>query len=392
MADQATRFQRRDNFLVFGAPALHQDEYDEVLSTMRSGWLGTGPRTARFQQAFAKYKKVPHAAAVNSGTAALHLALLGAGIGPGDEVITTALTFCATVNAIIQTGATPVLADVDPHSMNLSSTAAAAKITDKTKALLPVHLAGRPCDMDPLMALAEAHDLAVIEDAAHAIEAVYHGRGAGTIGDFGCFSFYVTKNLTTGEGGMLLARERSDIERARTMALHGLSADAWARFGDQGYRHYQVEGPGFKYNMPDLCAAIGMHQLQRIEQNWLARQSIWYRYNENLAGLPLTLPPAPAPATRHAHHLYTVLIDPARTGISRDAFLDAMTAHRIGVGVHYLAIPEHPYYQRRFGWHPAMTPEATRIGRQTLSLPLSPGMSDGDVGDVIAAVYDILGR
>lgn len=353
---------------------------------MRSGWLGTGPRVARFEREFAAYKGADHAAAVNSCTAALHLALLASGVKPGDEVITTALTFCATVNAIVHAGATPVLADVDPLTMNIDPADVERKLTSRTKALVPVHFAGRTCDMDALCALAERHGLKLIEDCAHAIETEYRGRKAGTFGDFGCFSFYVTKNVVTGEGGMVLTRREEDLARIKILALHGMSKDAWKRFSDEGYKHYQVVDAGFKYNMMDIQAAIGIHQLERVERNWLRRQEIWRRYDEAFAGLPITLPAAPERDTRHAHHLYTLLIDERAAGTSRDRFLDDMTRQNIGVGVHYLSIAEHPYYQQAFGWRPADCPNAMRIGRQTVSIPLSAKLSDADVEDVITAV------
>jgi dTDP-4-amino-4,6-dideoxygalactose transaminase len=380
----------REQFLVFGAPAIEDAEIQEVVATMRSGWLGTGPRVARFERQFAAYKGAEHAAAVNSCTAALHLALLASGVKPGDEVITTALTFCATVNAIIHAGATPVLADVDPVTMNIDPADVTRKLTGRTKALVPVHFAGRPCDMNSLCGLAERQGMRMIEDCAHAIETVYRGRKAGTFGDFGCFSFYVTKNVVTGEGGMVLTRREEDLARIKVLALHGMSKDAWKRFSDEGYKHYQVVDAGFKYNMMDIQAAIGIHQLERVEANWQRRQEIWQRYDEAFAGLPITRPAAPEPDTRHAYHLYTLLIDERTARTSRDHFLDSMTRRNIGVGVHYLSIPEHPYYQEVFGWRPENFPNAMRIGRQTVSIPLSARLSNSDVEDVIAAVRSIV--
>ncbi|MFZ1640574.1 MAG: DegT/DnrJ/EryC1/StrS family aminotransferase [Candidatus Contendobacter sp.] len=382
----------RDRFLVFGAPQIEQAEIDEVVDSLVSGWLGTGPKVARFEHEFAAYKEVAHTAAVNSCTAALHLSLLAADLHPDDEVITTPLTFCATVNAILHAGATPVLADVDPVTMNIDPARVEAKITDRTRAILPVHFAGRPCEMDALMVLADRHGLKVIEDCAHAIETEYHGRKMGTFGDFGCFSFYVTKNVVTGEGGMVVARREEDIARIKVLALHGMSKDAWKRFSDAGFKHYQVVELGFKYNMMDLQAAIGIHQLARVESNWIKRQAVWRRYNAAFEDLPIGLPADPAPDTRHAYHLYSILIDEAKTEIRRDAFLDAMTARNIGVGVHYLSIPEHPFYQRALGWRPEEYPNAMRIGRQTVSLPISAKLSDDAVGSVIEAVFDVLGK
>lgn len=380
----------RDSFLVFGAPAIEEPEIEEVVASMRAGWLGTGPKVARFEEDFRAYKGVKHAAAVNSCTAALHLSLLAAGLQPGDEVITTPLTFCATVNAIIHAGATPVLADIDPVTMNIDPEQVAARITPRTRAIVPVHFAGRPCEMDQLCTIAERHGLKLIEDCAHAIEAEYRGKKTGTFGDFGCFSFYVTKNIMTGEGGMVLARREEDAARIKTLALHGMSKDAWKRFGDEGYRHYYVVECGFKYNMMDIQAAMGLHQLQRIERYWKRRKEIWQRYNEAFADLPLTLPADHPADVRHAYHLYTILIDDKRAGISRDGFLEAMTRLNIGIGVHYLSVPEHPYYQQRFGWQPEEYPYAMRIGRRTVSLPISPGLTDDDMCDVISAVRLIL--
>jgi dTDP-4-amino-4,6-dideoxygalactose transaminase len=383
----------RDKFLIFGAPAIEEPEIREVLDTMESCWLGTGPKVARFEQDFCSYKGGEyHPVAVNSCTAALHVSMIAAGLKPGDEVITTALTFCATVNAIIHAGLQPVLADVDPVTMNIDPVDVARRITSRTRAILPVHFAGRPCNMDQLCALAKEHGLKIIEDCAHAIETTWHGRPAGTFGDFGCFSFYVTKNVVTGEGGMILARNEEDAARCKVLALHGMSRDAWKRFSDAGYKHYQVVECGFKYNMMDLQAAIGIHQLERVERSWRRRQAIWNAYNEAFKDLPLVLPADPEPNTLHGCHLYTVLVDEACAGVSRDGFLGAMTEQKIGVGVHYLSVPEHPYYQSRFAWVPEMYPAAMRIGRQTVSLPLSPKLSDDDVSDVVRAVKYALSR
>jgi dTDP-4-amino-4,6-dideoxygalactose transaminase len=376
----------RNTFLVFGAPKIEQAEIDEVVASLESGWLGTGPKVARFEQAFSAYKDARHSAALNSCTSALHLSILAAGIGPGDEVITTPMTFCATVNAIIHAGATPVLADVNTDTMNIDPGEIERKITSRTRAILPVHFAGRPCDMDAILDIARRHHLLIIEDCAHAIETEYKGRKSGTFGDFGCFSFYVTKNIVTGEGGMVLARKEEDIARIKVLGLHGMSKDAWKRFGDEGYKHYQVVECGFKYNMMDIQAAIGIHQLERIQRYWQRREEIWRRYNDAFGDWPITLPSEMEPGTRHAYHLYTVLIDESRTGIGRDAFLNSMTAKNIGVGVHYLSIPEHPYYRRTFGWNPEDYPRAMQIGRQTVSLPISAKLTDDDVEDVVRAV------
>ena len=315
------------DFIVFGEPQIEQAEIEEVVATMESHWLGTGPKVAQFESDFADYRNIDKSkvAALNSGTAALHLALLSSGVGKGDEVIVPAMTFCATINAVIHSGATPVLADVEPASMNLNPADVERHISPRTKAILPVHFAGRPCDMDAIMELARQYDLKVIEDCAHAIETDYKGQKVGTFGDFGCFSFYVTKNLTTGEGGMLIAKRDEDIARVKMLALHGMSKDAWHRFGDDGYKHYQVVGAGFKYNMMDLQAAIGIHQLKRIDKNLIKREKVWDTYQKAFADLPITLPDNSFKGMRHAYHLFPILIDKENTGISRDEFLTQMT-------------------------------------------------------------------
>jgi dTDP-4-amino-4,6-dideoxygalactose transaminase len=381
----------REDFLVFGAPQIEQPEIDEVVASLRAAWLGTGPKVARFEEQFRAYKRALYAAAVNSCTAALHLSLLAADIGPGDEVVVPALTFAATVNAIIHTGATPVLADVDPVTMNIDPSDLAARITPRTRAAIPVHFAGRPCDMDAIESICAGAGVTIVEDCAHAVETEHRGRKVGTIGRFGCFSFYATKNLTTGEGGMILTRSEEDAARVKILALHGMSKDAWKRFSDEGYRHYEIVEAGFKYNMMDIQAAIGLHQLERLEANWITRQDIWDDYQRAFANLPITLPADASADMRHAYHLYTILVDETTAKIGRDAFLDGMTAQGIGVGVHYLSIPEHGYYQQRFGWVPEAYPNAMRIGRQTVSLPLSARLTEHDRSDVVEAVHRVLG-
>jgi dTDP-4-amino-4,6-dideoxygalactose transaminase len=378
-----TPIRPKKRFLTFGSPSIGEAEIDEVVASMRSGWLGTGPKVARFEQDFRKYVGADHAVAVSSCTAALQLCMRVAGLKSGDEVITTPLTFCATVNAIIHAGATPVLADIDPATMNIDPNQIESKLTSRTRAIVPVHFAGRACDMNSILDIAQRRNLKIIEDCAHAIETEYEGKRAGTMGDFGCFSFYVTKNVTTAEGGMVIARREDDASRVKILALHGMSKDAWKRYSDEGYKHYFVVDAGFKFNMTDLQAAIGIHQLKRVENSWRRREQIWKRYDAAFADLDLVTPTKPQAATKHAYHLYTILID------NRDEFLNAMTRHNIGVGVHYMSIPEHPYYQKTFGWKPKNYPNAMRIGRSTVSLPLSAKLSDADVADVIGAVHMI---
>jgi dTDP-4-amino-4,6-dideoxygalactose transaminase len=274
--------------------------------------------------------------------------------------------------------------------MNIDPRDVESRITSRTRAILPVHFAGRACDMDELCRIAKKHDLKLIEDCAHAIETTYHGKPAGTFGDFGCFSFYVTKNIITGEGGMILARKEGDAAQCKVLALHGMSKDAWKRFGDEGYKHYQVVSCGYKYNMMDIQAVIGIEQLKRVDRYWKRREELWARYTHELAAMPLALPADPEPETRHSFHLYTVLVDEKECRISRDRFLDAMTQRNIGVGVHYLSIPEHPYYQQIFGWRSDDYPNAKRIGQSTVSIPLSPRVTDQDQEDVVAAIKEIV--
>jgi dTDP-4-amino-4,6-dideoxygalactose transaminase len=384
--------EQQEPFIIFGAPDIHDEELAEVEDVLRSGWLGTGPRVARFESDFARYTGVAaeQVAAVNSCTAALHVSMIAAGLGPGDEVLTTAMTFCATANAIIHAGATPVPVDIDPVSQNIDPGLLADSITERTRAIVPVHFAGRPCDMDAIGAIAQKHDLVVIEDCAHAIETQWRGRAAGTFGEFGCFSFYVTKNITTGEGGMVLAKSESEIERIKILALLGMTKDAWHRFGDEGYKHYQVVEAGFKYNMMDLQAAVGIHQLQRIEASWRRRRQIWDRYQEAFAELPIGQPAEPGDNTRHAYHLYTIRIDQADAGISRDDFIGEMGRRGIGVGVHYLSLASHPHYRERFGWQPGDFPVSATVGASTVSLPLSAKLTDPDVDRVIEATRRVL--
>jgi dTDP-4-amino-4,6-dideoxygalactose transaminase len=375
-------------FIVFGAPDIGSAEIEEVVATLESGWIGTGPRVAQFEQEFAAYKSVSpnQAAAVNSCTAALHVSMVAAELEPGDEVITTAMTFCATANAIIHAGATPVIVDIDPDTYNIDVDQLEQRITPRTRAVLPVHFAGRPCDMGRITALVDQHDLVLVEDCAHAIETQWRGQQAGTFGDFGCFSFYVTKNVITGEGGMVIGQSPEQIDRIKILALHGMTKDAWKRFGDEGYKHYEVVSAGFKYNMMDLQAALGIHQLRRVEENWLRRQVIWDQYQHAFAELPVGRPQNPEADTRHAYHLYTLEIDEAACGVSRDSLLQKLNDAGVGTGVHYRSLAQQPFYQQTFGWDPDEYPVSTAFGDRTISLPLGPALTDGDVERIIESV------
>jgi dTDP-4-amino-4,6-dideoxygalactose transaminase len=380
----------RNDYLVFGQPLIEEPEIQEVVKSLRAAWLGTGPKVAEFEKRIARYKGVKHAVALNSCTAGLHLSCLALGLQPGDEVIVPAMTFCATVNSVIHAGATPVIADVDAATFNLDPEQVRRRITPRTRALMPVHFAGRACAMDALIAIAREHGLKIIEDCAHAIETEFQGRKAGTLGDCGVLSFYSTKNIVTGEGGMVLTNDDAIAARIKMLGLHGMSQDAWKRFSDDGYRHYEVVEVGFKYNMMDLQAAIGMHQIGRIDDYWQRRMAVWKKYQEAFADLPVGRPAPLEAGSRHALHLYTLLVDPRRTRVSRDQLIIELHRRKIGTGVHYRAIPVHPVYQKRFGWKPEDYPNAQAIGESTVSLPLSAKLSDADVDDVIAAVRDVL--
>jgi dTDP-4-amino-4,6-dideoxygalactose transaminase len=374
----------------FAPPSIGAEEIAEVVEALESGWLSTGPRVQRFEASFAEYTGAEHAIAVNSCTAALHLSLLAAGVGPGDEVVTTPLTFCATANVVIHAGGTPVFADVDAETFNLDPQLAAAATTARTRALLPVHFAGRPADMVAFRALASRAGVALIEDAAHCVEGIAQGRKVGAIADFTCFSFYATKNLTTGEGGMVTTSSREAAAFIRTASLHGMSRNAWSRYAPGGAAQYDVLMPGFKYNMMDLQAAIGLQQLARIGEMHARRAAIWQQYDAALAALPLRRPAAVRSGDLHARHLYTVLVDEKAAGLSRDDLQQRLRDRGISTSVHFRALHLHPYYQDRFHLRRGMFPAAEAISDTTLSLPLSGGMSDASAERVIEALHDVL--
>ena len=380
----------KKKFLVFGQPKIEQPEIDEVVDSLKSGWIGTGPKVHKFEEMFKEYKQTKHAMALYSCTAALHLSLLAIGIKSQEEIIVPTMTFASTANTVVHVGAIPVFADCEKDTMNIDPKDIERKITAKTKAIIPVHFAGRPCNMDAIMDIAKRHNLKVIEDCAHAIETEYHGKKAGTFGDLGCFSFYVTKNIVTGEGGMAITSNEDYANIIKIMGLHGMSKDAWKRFSDSGYKHYQVLYAGYKYNMMDIQAAIGIHQLPRVDKYWERRQEIWNQYNEAFNDLPVFIPAAIEPNTRHAYHLYTLLLDIDKLNITRDEFLNEMTKKNIGVGVHYIALHLNPYYQKNFGYKSGDFPNAEWISDRTVSLPFSAKLIDEDVDDVVDTVRGII--
>jgi len=380
----------RKDFLIFGSPKIEQEEIDEVVDSLRSGWISTGPKVAKFEALFKDYIGSKHALSLNSCTAGLHVSMIVAGLKPNDEVITTPMTFAATGNSIIHTGAKPVFVDINLPSMNIDPDKIEGKITPRTKAILPVHFAGRPCQMKRIKEIAEKYHLLLIDDAAHALEASYLGQKIGTIADLTVFSFYVTKNLVTGEGGMITTDNDAYAEKIQIYALHGMSKGAWKRYNDQGFKHYHIIYPGFKYNMMDIQAALGIHQLQRIEKYLIRREQIWQHYDSAFKGLPLETPPPPEENTKHARHLYTILLRLEELKADRDTIQQSLYQEKIGTGIHFISLHLHPYYQKTFGYKRDDFPNAVYVSERTISLPLSAKLTDEDVNDVVKAVTKVL--
>lgn len=380
----------RPDYLIFGAPDLRAEEIEDVVEVLRSGWIGSGPRVSRFEGDFARYVGAPHAVALGSCTAGLHLSLIALGVEAGDEVIVPSMTFAATANSVCHVGAIPVLVDCDAATMNIDPAAVERALTKKTKVIVPVHFAGRPADLDAILALARPRGIRVLEDAAHATETIYQGRKVGTIGDCTAFSFYVTKNVVTGEGGMVTTANEEIASWIKVAGLHGMSKDAWKRYSDEGFRHYEIGFPGFKYNMTDMQAALGIRQLARAPENWERRRLLWGRYLEAFADLPVTLP-APVPAgDLHAYHLFILVLDTDRLTMSRDQIQQALHAENIGTGIHYRGVHLHPYYAKRFGYRPDDLPHTNTISERTLSLPFSTRLSEQDIQDVFDGVRKVL--
>lgn len=381
----------RQKFLIFGAPRFFKAELKEMLETLRSGWWGTGPKVLQFENDFKKYTHSQYAVAVNSATAAMHLGLNVLGIKSGDEVITTPLTFVSTANVIIHTGAKPVFADVDRLTGNIDPKEIEKKITKKTKAIIPVHLHGRPCQMDEITQMAKKHKLFILEDAAHATEAWYKGKKIGSISDMTAFSFYVTKNVATGEGGMLTTNNKRWAETARVRRLHGISADAWKRYSAEGFKPYEAIYPGYKYNMMDLQASLGIHQLRRARSNLTIRNKYWNLYTQAFNKIDGIIPPAPDEKNIvHARHLYAINLELEKLKLNRNQFIEALKAENIGAGVHFTALHLHEYYRKTFGFKRGDFPNAEWIGDRTVSLPFYPHMSEKDLKDVIKAVVRII--
>lgn len=376
----------------FHLPSIDEEEIAEVVSTLRSGWLTTGPRVRQFEQEFAAYVGGRHAVAVSSGTAALHLGLEAVGVGAGDEVIVPTYTFTATGEVVAYLGARPVLADCRPDTFNIDIVTLEPLITKRTRAIVPVHVAGQACDMDPIMALAREHGIAVIEDAAHALPCRYKGISIGSVGDATAFSFYATKTLTTGEGGMITSPREDLVSRMRMMSLHGLSADAWQRYSEKGSWYYQAVEFGFKYNMTDIAAAIGIHQLRKIDLLHQRRREIASMYTEGLSDLDTCAVPREASYGTHAWHLYILELNRSALEGGRDEVIRALRENGVATSVHFIPLHLHPAYQVAYGYRRGACPVAEMVFQRVVSLPIYPRMSDEDVARVIEAVRDTLRR
>jgi len=383
--------EMRKEFLPFSPPLIGEDEIREVVDTLRSDWITTGPKTRKFEEDFARFVHAPGALALNSCTAGLHTALVTAGVGPGDEVITTTLTFAATANVIEQTGARPVLVDVEPDTLNIDPTRVEAALSEKTKAVMPVHFAGHPADMDAILDLAGSRGLLVVEDAAHALPARYRGRVVGSGDNPASFSFYATKNLTTGEGGMLTG-DPGFLEKARVVSLHGMSRDAWKRYDQAGGWFYEVVLPGFKYNMTDIQASLGLHQLAKLESYQKRRREIVALYREAFRDEEALEIPVERENVDHAWYLYVLRLVPEALTIHRDRFIEELKALNIGTSVHFIPLHVHPYYREKYRYGKEDFPVAWKNFERMVSLPLNLRMTDGDAGDVVEAVRDVIRR
>ena len=380
----------RSSFLHPFKHSIGEEEIDEVVDTLRSEWITTGPKTFKFEEMFSKTVNSKYAIAVNSCTAALHLAIVALGIGKGDEVITTPYTFAATSEVVINENATPVFVDVEKDTYNIDPVKIEEKITDRTKAIIVVHYAGQACEMDKIMDLAEKYDLYIIEDAAHAIGSKYKDKRIGSIGDFTCFSFYATKNITTAEGGMITTKHGDLADKIRMLSLHGISKDAWKRYSSEGSWYYEITYSGYKYNMSDLQASIGIHQMKKLDQMQKRREEIADKYNRAFGQIPQITTPTVKKYTTHAWHLYPVQVNSELLSINRNEFIEALKAENIGTSVHFIPLHLHPYYKEKYGFKGDDFPNAESLYQNEISLPIYPKMEDKDVEDVISAVKKII--
>ncbi len=378
----------RESFLAYALPLIEAEEIAEVNEALASNWLTRGPKCQQFEAEFAALVGAKYAIGLNSCTAGLHLALLALGIGAGDEVITTPLTFAATVNTILHAGARPVLVDIDPLTYNLDPALIEAKITPRTKAIIPVHYAGQSCEMEQISAIAKRYGLYVIEDAAHAVYTKYREQMIGSISDLTVFSFYATKNLCTGEGGMITTNNAELAEKLRVYSLHGMNRNAWNRYTAAGSWYYEVEYPGYKYNMTDLQAGLGLAQLHKLERMQRRREEIAARYQAAFGKLPEVIIPHEVKEHRHAWHLYVIRIRPELLKLDRAGLIEALKEEQIGTSVHFIPIYRHPYYQQTFKLEEF--PVTEEVYQGIISLPLYPKLSETDVEDVISAVTRVV--
>jgi dTDP-4-amino-4,6-dideoxygalactose transaminase len=381
----------RGSMLRFGAPCFGDEEIAEVVDTLKSGWVSTGPKTKKFEEEFAAFVGAKYAIALNSCTAGLHLSLVVLGIGPGDEVIVPSMTFGATANVVEHVGARPVLVDIDPQTLCIDPRQVEKAITPHTRAIIPVHYGGMPADMDQIQAIAAQHRLAVVEDAAHAVGARYKGRKVGSISPLTNFSFYANKNLSTAEGGMVTTGDSDYEARLRVYHLHGLSRDAWKRYHTKEFSMSEVVVPGYKYNMTDIQASLGLHQLRKQEQFVARREALANYYDRAFRDLDIvhTVARPHDGLTRHVLHLYVLMLDLHRLTVNRNRVLSALLAENIGASVHFWPVHMHPYYCRKYGYQPGDLPVARRVGESVLSLPLVPQMTDQDAEDVVTAIYKV---
>ena len=376
--------------LPFHQASIGEEEVKEIIQTLNSGWLTTGQKTRLFEKTFADYIGCKHAIGLNSCTSGLHLSLVVSGVSSGDEVITSPITFPATTNVIVHQNAKPVFVDVEPETLNINCSEIESKINDSTKAILPVHFAGHPCDMDTIISLAQKHNLTVIEDAAHALESKYHGNKIGAIGNFTAFSFYATKNITTGEGGMLTTNDDHYADKLRILSLHGISKNAWKRYGKEGFQHWELLMPGYKYNMFDVQASLGIHQIKKVESFLNRRVQIVKKYNDAFEKTEEIQLLKVESNIKHAHHLYVIVIKTENLKVSRDEVLTEIQKRGIGVAVHFRSLHLQPFFKQHFNYKKGMFPQAEYLSDRVISLPLYPKMTDEDVSRVIETVLGVL--
>jgi dTDP-4-amino-4,6-dideoxygalactose transaminase len=379
-----------EGFLPFHALDIAEDEIQAVVETLRSGWLTSGAKVRQFEEDFARYVGCRHAVALNSGTAALHLALEAAGVQEGDEVLVPTMTFTASAEVVLYFKAKPVLVDCRLDTLNIDPDQIEKAITAKTKAIMPVHIGGQPCDMHRILEIARARNLKVIEDAAHALPTRYHGSMVGTIGDITCFSFYATKTITTGEGGMATTENPEWAERMRVMSLHGISRDAWKRYTAEGSWYYEVLYPGYKYNLTDVAAALGIQQLKKCDRYWEHRRRCANVYNEGFKEVPEITIPYVEPYVQHAWHLYVIQLNLEQLRIGRNEFIELLKKANIGTSVHFIPLHLHPYYRETFGYCPEDFPAASAVFKRIISLPIYPALTETALQRVIETVRTLV--